>query len=143
MKRKELFKRLTEVSMSAMMAVTMVPTTAFASEDDFFADSLAVTDDGEASDENVAEDFGAAQETEEDGFGSGEDFTAEAEEETEELSGFLDEGAEATPAADATVFFTISNAGTLVSAKDGSLMAEKAVTIKDIDKNFLLENGFL
>ena len=140
MKRKELFKRLTAVSMSAMMAVTMVPTTAFASEDDFFADSLAVTDDGEASDENVAEDFGAAQETEEDGFGSGEDFTAEVEEETEELSGFLAEE-EATPTAEATVFLTISNAGTLANAKDGTLMAEKEVTVKDIDKNGILTYG--
>ena len=43
MKRKELFKRLTAVSMSAMMAVTMIPTTAFASEDGFFAAEEAVS----------------------------------------------------------------------------------------------------
>lgn len=139
MKRKELFKRLTAVSMSAMMAVTMVPTTAFASEDDFFADSLAVTEDGEASDENVAEDFGAAQETEEDGFGSGEDFTAE--EETEELSGFLDEGAEeegkeeTTAVADAEVSLTIGQNGVPALAKDGSAMISRTVTVTDINKD--------
>lgn len=117
MKRKELFKRLTAVSMSAMMAVTMMPATAFASEDGFFADEqevvseavpaaeeAAVTEETPVADTEVsAEDDLASQpetsqeddfqtddfQSEENGFGAEDAFTGEEGEEADELSDFL------------------------------------------------------
>lgn len=148
MKRKELFKRLTAVSMSAMMAVTMIPTTAFASEDDFFAgDQETVTEVTEEAVPDLGEDdfeSGAeASEEEAEGFESEDGFVSD-DGETDELSDFQsdaapqDENEEGTPAADATVHVTISNAGVLANAKDGSLMAQKDVTVTDLDKNGIL-----
>ena len=74
MKRKELTKRLMSIAMAAMMVTTMVPTTAFASEADFFADSA------EASSEEVNQESGDVSEEFSDGIGftdDGADVTAE------------------------------------------------------------------
>ena len=63
MKRKELIKRLMSITMAAMMATTMVPTSVFASEEDFFADAAGIVaeiSDGESADtedgENASSD---------------------------------------------------------------------------------------
>ncbi len=65
MKRKELTKRLMSITMAAMMITTMVPTTAFASEADFFADSAEAV-----SEETNQENWGASEE-----FSDGMGFT--------------------------------------------------------------------
>lgn len=148
MKRKELFKRLTAVSMSAMMAVTMVPSTAFASEDGFFAEepevTAEVTEPAETTDSGEA-DFGGEVEAEEtDGFESGDGFFGE-EEETDSLDDFQSDGEvtegteeENEAAADAIVHVTISTEGVLANAKDESLMALKDVTVKDLNNDGIL-----
>nr|WP_296156060.1 Ig-like domain-containing protein [uncultured Blautia sp.] len=55
MKKKELFNRLTAVSMAAMMTVTMLPANAFASEIDFTDDGQEVTAEVEAEDDSSQE----------------------------------------------------------------------------------------
>ena len=80
-------------------------------------------------------------------FDSGEDFSDGSVEATEDLSGFeadpqdgdIQESlSETTPAADATVHMTIGIAGVLAEAEDGSVMADRDVTVKDIDGNGIL-----
>ena len=80
MKRKELIKRLMSITMAAMMATTMVPTSVFASEEDFFADAAGIVaeiSDGESADtedgENASSDaefFSDGSELMEDGDNS-------------------------------------------------------------------------
>ena len=40
-----------------------------------------------------------------------------------------------TPAADATVYVTVSNQGILAQANDDSIMLNREVTVTDLDKN--------
>ena len=142
MKRKELFKRLTAVSMSAMMAVTMMPTAAFASEDGFFAAEEDVSIPAQTAEAVENYEAGGAED-----FESGEDFSDGSVEATEDLSGFeadpqdgdtQESVSETTPAADATVHMTIGIAGVLAEAEDGSVMADRDVTVKDLDGNGIL-----
>ena len=75
MKKKELFNRLTAVSMAAMMTVTMLPANAFASEIDFADDGQEVTAEVEAED-------GSSQEAD----AADIDETEVADEATDEIS---------------------------------------------------------
>lgn len=69
MKRKEFIKRLMSITMAAMMTTTMVPTSAFAAEEDFFGDSAqivsGISDEGDFSDGEAFTDDGAVDTYEE------------------------------------------------------------------------------
>ena len=156
MKKKEVLKRLSAVSMAAMMTVTMIPSNAYAA-DELFSDvevetsadagdedsaDVAVSDADDTSDADIevedAEDDSADVNVEEDEEDDSEsvDAFSDGEDSAEETDAF--DAGEGTPAADAVVHMTVSVAGDLATAKDGTLMADRDVTVKDIDKNGIL-----
>ncbi len=110
MKKKELFNRLTAVSMAAMMTVTMLPANAFASEIDFTDDGQEVTAEVEAEDDSSQEaDAADIDETEVADEATDEISIAEDNEKVsadEDYEDFSDEmeaaGAETDDAADDT-----------------------------------------
>lgn len=110
MKKKELFNRLTAVSMAAMMTVTMLPANAFASEIDFADDGQEVTAEVEAEDDSSQKaDAADIDETEVADEATDEISIAEDNEEVsadEDYEDFSDEmeaaGAETDDAADDT-----------------------------------------
>ena len=160
MKKKELMKRLSAISMAMMMTVTMIPSNAYAA-DEIFSD-VDVETTADAGDEDSADvdsadvevsdadDTSDADIEVEDAEDDSADVNVEAEEDdSEEVDVFSDGGdsaeetdafdaGEGTPAADAVVHMTVSVAGNLATAKDGTLMADRDVTVKDIDKNGIL-----
>ena len=155
MKKKEVLKRLSAVSMAAMMTVTMIPFNAYAA-DELFSDvevetstdaedeastDVAVSDADDTSDADIevdAEDDNADVNVEEDEEDNSEsvDAFSDGGDSAEETDAF--DAGEGTPAADAVVHMTVSVAGNLATAKDGTLMADRDVTVKDIDKNGIL-----
>ncbi len=155
MKKKEVLKRLSAVSMAAMMTVTMIPSNAYAA-DELFSDvevetstdaededstDVAVSDADDTSDADIeveAEDDNADVNVEEDEEDNSEsvDAFSDGGDSAEETDAF--DAGEGTPAADAVVHMTVSVAGELATAKDGTLMADRDVTVKDIDKNGIL-----
>ena len=110
MKKKELFNRLTAVSMAAMMTVTMLPANAFASEIDFADDGQEVTAEVEAEDDSSQEaDAADIDETEVADEATDEISIAEDNEEVSADEGYEDfsdemeaAGAETDDAADDT-----------------------------------------
>ena len=155
MKKKEVLKRLSAVSMAAMMTVTMIPSNAYAADEIFSdVDVEATADAGDEDSADVevsdADDTSDADIEVEDAEDDSADVNVEAEEDdSEEVDVFSDGGdsaeetdafdaGEGTPAADAVVHMTVSVAGDLATAKDGTLMADRDVTVKDIDKNGVL-----
>ena len=155
MKRKELFRRLSAISMAAMMTVTAVPANTFAADLEF-TDSEQETAETDTADADIAEadttDIGAEEEPQADVEEPEIEDTQESESGADEVDVFSDgdeeaagetvefqaEEGETTPAADATVHMTVSLAGVLADAKDGTAMAERDVTVKDLDSNGIL-----
>lgn len=155
LKKKELMKRLSAISMAMMMTVTMIPSNAYAA-DEIFSDvdvetaadagdedsaDVEVSDADDTSDADVeveAEDDTADVNVEEDEEDNSEgvDAFSDGGDSAEETDAF--DAGEGTPAADAVVHMTVSVAGDLATAKDGTLMADRDVTVKDIDKNGVL-----
>ena len=122
MKRKELTKRLMSITMAAMMITTMVPTTAFASEADFFADSAEAV-----SEEANQENWGASEE-----FSDG--------------MGFTDDGAEvaAEDGTDAAVeLYADGETGTSANATDEEKAAAEYLKSKYINSSTvkIITNG--
>ena len=146
--------------MAMMMTVTMIPSNAYAA-DEIFSD-VDVETTADAGDEDSADvdsadvevsdvdDTSDADIEVEDAEDDSADVNVEAEEDdSEEVDVFSDGGdsaeetdafdaGEGTPAADAVVHMTVSVAGNLATAKDGTLMADRDVTVKEIDKNGIL-----
>lgn len=153
MKKKELMKRLSAISMAMMMTVTMIPSNAYAA-DEIFSDvdvettadagdedsaDVEVSDADDTSDADVeveAEDDTADVNVEEDEEDNSEgvDAFSDGGDSAEETDAF--DAGEGTPAADAVVHMTVSVAGNLATAKDGTLMADRDVTVKDIVKKW-------
>lgn len=142
MKKKEVLKRLSAVSMAAMMTVTMIPSNAYAADEIFSdVDVEATADAGDEDSADVevsdADDTSDADIEVEDAEDDSADVNVEAEEDdSEEVDVFSDGGdsaeetdafdaGEGTPAADAVVHMTVSVAGDLATAKDGTLMADR------------------
>ena len=158
MKKKEILRRLSAISMAAMMTVTMVPSTAFAA-DEIFSDtelevaadteeevSVSDTEDTSDADSEVEEetpatdedDISGEVETDTEESGASEDVPVFSDDEGSAEEDALFTAGDNTPAADATVHMTVSVAGDLASAKDGTLMADRDVTVKDLDGNGIL-----
>ena len=151
MKRKELFRRLSAISMAAMMTVTAVPSNIFAADIEF-TDSEQETTEADAETAEADVDFADAEEESqadveepevEDAVQETEGGTGEADifsdkNETVEEDFQSDAAGTATPAADATVHMTISVAGVLADAKDGTAMAQRDVTVKDLNSDGIL-----
>ena len=118
---KKKMSRTLAVLMCLMTAVAFMPTFAFA-EDGAAAEQESVQQQEQSVDAQAEEP--AAEEE------------AAAEQEPAPLA---EEDTQVTePAADAEVTFTVSNKGVLAAARDGSIMANKSVTVKDIDKDGVL-----
>lgn len=120
MKRKELTKRLMSITMAAMMITTMVPTTAFASEADFFADSAEAV-----SEETNQENWGASEE-----FSDG--------------MGFTDDGAEVAAedgTDDAVELYADGEQGIATYATDEEKAATEYLKVNYIDNNKIITNG--
>ena len=118
---KKKMSRTLAVLMCLMTAVAFMPTFAFA-EEGAAAEQESVQQQEQSVDAQAEEP--AAEEE------------AAAEQEPAPLA---EEDTQVTePAADAEVTFTVSNKGVLAAAKDGSIMANKSVTVKDIDKDGVL-----
>ncbi len=132
MKRKELVKRLMSITMAAMMTTTMVPASAFAAEDDFFADAAAIVSDITDGENTDTEDFsdgagftdnGAAEEYEEgsseelvDTYADGEAETGTEEDAKAAAETYLKEYI----ANSSTAYKLITNGGTgVVRSEDG------------------------
>ena len=151
MKRKELFRRLSAISMAAMMTVTAVPSNIFAADIEF-TDSEQETTEADAETAEADVDFADAEEepqadveepevedaVQEAEGGAGEADIFSDENETVEEDFQSDATGTATPAADATVHMTISVAGVLAAAKDGTAMAQRDVTVKDLNSDGIL-----
>ena len=155
MKKKEVLRRLSAISMSAMMTVTMVPSTAFAADEIFSDAETEITAEADEAEEDIsaAEDISDADLEEETPVTDEDDISGSVDTEesgdSEETPVFTDDesnaeevavsdAGEGTPAADATVHMTVSVSGSLASAKDGTLMADRDVTVKDLDGNGIL-----
>ena len=120
MKRKELTKRLMSITMAAMMITTMVPTTAFASEADFFADSAEAVSE-EANQENW-----------------------DASEEFSDGMGFTDDGAEvaAEDGTNAAVeLYADGETGTSANATDEEKAAAEYLKTNYVDSVILTTSG--
>ena len=118
---KKKMSRTLAVLMCLMTAVAFMPTFAFA-EDGAAAEQESVQQQEQSVDAQAEEP--AAEEE------------AAAEQEPAPLA---EEDTQVTePAADAEVTFTVSNQGVLAAAKDGSIMVNRSVTVKDIDGNGVL-----
>ena len=110
-----------------------------AAEEATGAEEEAVTDestaDADAADEDITvdEDIATVDETSADVEQESEEIVLDSTEdlETADLTENLALADQTTPAADATVYVTISVKGEFATAKDGSAMAQKAVTVKD------------
>ena len=151
MKRKELFRRLSAISMAAMMTVTAVPSNIFAADIEF-TDSEQETTEADAETAEADVDFADAEEepqadveepevedaVQEAEGGAGEADIFSDKNETVEEDFQSDAAGTATPAADATVHMTISVAGVLAAAKDGTAMAQRDVTVKDLNSDGIL-----
>lgn len=158
MKKKELMKRLSAISMAAMMTVTMIPSNAYAA-DELFSDievetsadagdedsaDVAVSDADDTSDADIeveeAEDDSADVNVEEDEEDDSEsvDAFSDGTDSTDETDAFDAGEGEVTPAEDAVIHMTVSVAGEFAKDKDGALMVDRDVTVKDIDKNGIL-----
>lgn len=151
MKRKELFRRLSAISMAAMMTVTAVPSNIFAADIEF-TDSEQETTEADAETAEADVDFADAEEepqadveepevedaVQEAEGGAGEADIFSDKNETVEEDFQSDAAGTATPAADATVHMTISVAGVLADAKDGTAMAQRDVTVKDLNSDGIL-----
>ena len=158
MKKKEVLKRLSAVSMAAMMTVTMIPSNAYAA-DELFSDvevetstdagdedsaDVAVSDADDTSDADIeveeAEDDSADVNVEEDEEDDSEsvDAFSDGTDSTDETDAFDAGEGEVTPAEDAVIHMTVSVAGEFAKDKDGALMVDRDVTVKDIDKNGIL-----
>ena len=155
MKKKEVLRRLSAISMAAMMTVTMVPSTAFAADEIFSDAETEITAEADEAEEDIsaAEDISDADLEEETPVTDEDDISGSVDTEesgdSEETPAFTDDkssaeevavsdAGEGTPAADATVHMTVSVSGSLASAKDGTLMADRDVTVKDLDGNGIL-----
>ena len=166
MKKKEILKRLSAVCMSAVMSVSLLSSSVYASEE-LFADGGASTE-AELTDEqaNETEDTNAGDTddsadpdiTDDEDTASDVEVTEEnTEDESGEVSDETDigetfsDGTDGTaefssgeavgdtePAKDATVHMTIGIRGSLAKAKDGSVMAEREVTVKDLNSDGIL-----
>ena len=157
MKKKEVLKRLSAVSMAAMMTVTMIPSNAYAA-DELFSDievetsadagdedsaDVAVSDADDTSDADIeveeAEDDSADVNVEEDEEDDSEsvDAFSDGTDSTDETDAFDAGEGEVTPAEDAVIHMTVSVAGEFAKDKDGALMVDRDVTVKDIDKNII------
>ena len=156
MKKKEVLRRLSAISMAAMMTVTMIPSTAFAADEIFTDLETAVTEEdiqvtGDTEDISDAdteveeetpvtdeEDISGEVETDTEESGASEDVSAFSDDEGSTEEDALFTAGDNTPAADATVHMTVSVEGSLATAKDGTLMADREVTVKDLDGNGIL-----
>lgn len=118
---KKKMSRTLAVLMCLMTAVAFMPTFAFAEE-------------GAASEQE------SVQQQEQSVDAQAEEPAAEEEAAAEqEPAPLAEEDTQVTePAADAEVTFTVSNKGVLAAAKDGSIMVNKSVTVKDIDEDGVL-----
>ena len=118
---KKKMSRTLAVLMCLMTAVAFMPTFAFAEE-------------GAASEQE------SVQQQEQSVDAQAEEPAAEEEAAAEqEPAPLAEEDTQVTePAADAEVTFTVSNKGVLAAAKDGSIMVNRSVTVKDIDGNGVL-----
>lgn len=105
------------VLMCLMTAVAFMPTFAFA-EDGAAAEQETAPQQEQSVDAQAAEEEAAAE----------QEPAPLAEGDTQVTE----------PAADAEVTFTVSYKGVLAAAKDGSIMVNKSVTVKDIDKDGVL-----
>ena len=131
MKKKEVLKRLSAVSMAAMMTVTMIPSNAYAA-DELFSDvevetstdagdedsaDVAVSDADDTSDADIeveeAEDDSADVNVEEDEEDDSEsvDAFSDGTDSTDETDAFDAGEGEVTPAEDAVIHMTVSVAG--------------------------------
>lgn len=169
MKKKEILKRLSAVCMSAVMSVSLLSSSVYASEELFdggvsteteLTDEQANetegmnagdTDDSAdpdiADDEDAASDVEVTEEDTEDESGEVSDVGADETDTGEAFSDGIDDIAEFSagdavgdtePVADATVHMTIGIRGSLAKAKDGSVMAEREVTVKDLNSDGIL-----
>ena len=114
---KKKMSRTLAVLMCLMTAVAFMPTFAFA-EEGAASEQESVQQQEQSVDAQAAEEEAAAE----------QEPAPLAEEDTQVTE----------PAADAEVTFTVSNKGVLAAAKDGSIMVNKSVTVKDIDKDGVL-----
>ncbi len=118
---KKKMSRTLAVLMCLMTAVAFMPTFAFA-------------EDGAAAEQETTPQQEQSVDTQ------AEQPAAEKEAVSEQEPAPLAEGETQTtePAADAEVTFTVSNQGVLAAAKDGSIMVNRSVTVKDIDADGVL-----
>ena len=118
---KKKMSRTLAVLMCLMTAVAFMPTFAFAEE-------------GAASEQESVQQQEQSVDTQ-----AGQPAAEEEPAAEQEPAPLAEEDTQVTePAADAEVTFTVSNQGVLAAAKDGSIMANKSVTVKDIDKDGVL-----
>ena len=156
LKKKELMKRLSAISMAAMMTVTMIPSNAYAA-DELFSDVEVETTadagdedsaDAEISDADDTSDADIEMEDAEDGSADA-NVEADEEEDLGEVDVFSDgsdsagetdvfDAGDGTPAADAVVHMTVSVAGNFAKDKDSKAMIQRDVTVKDLDSNGVL-----
>lgn len=143
MKKKEILKRLSAVCMSAVMSVSLLSSSVYASEE-LFADGadLDIADEDDAS-----SDVDITEEDIEDGSEELSDADLDETDTEAAFSDGTDNSAEFSagdavgdtePAKDATVHMTIGIRGSLAKAKDGSVMAEREVTVKDLNSDGIL-----
>lgn len=118
---KKKMSRTLAVLMCLMTAVAFMPTFAFAEEG-------AASEQESVQHQEQSVDAQAGQPAAEEEAAAEQEPAPLAEEDTQVTE----------PAADAEVTFTVSNKGVLAAAKDGSIMANKSVTVKDIDKDGVL-----
>lgn len=169
MKKREILKRLSAVCMSAVMSVSLLSSSVYASEELFdggvsteteLTDEQANENEGmnagdtdDSADPDIADDEDAASDVEvtekdtEDGpvevSDSGSDETDTGEAFSDGTGGIAEFSAgdavgDTEPVADATVHMTIGIRGSLAKAKDGSVMAEREVAVKDLNSDGIL-----
>ena len=118
---KKKMSRTLAVLMCLMTAVAFMPTFAFAEEG-------AASEQESVQQQEQSVDAQAGEPAAEEEAAAEQEPAPLAEEDTQVTE----------PAADAEVTFTVSNKGVLAAAKDGSIMVNKSVTVKDIDKDGVL-----
>lgn len=174
MKKKEILKRLSAVCMSAVMSVSLLSSSVYASEELFVDGRVSTeaeltdeqyrvaestdtedTDDsadldvieGDADEKDAVSDVEITEEDAENGVDELSDTDLDETDMEAAFSNGTDDIAEFSsgeawgdtePAADATVHMTIGIRGSLAKAKDGSVMAEREVTVKDLNNDGIL-----
>ena len=143
MKKKEILRRLSAVCMSIVMSISLLTSSVYASEE-LVADGvdldIADEDDDSSDVEITEEDTEDESEEQSDADLDETDTEAAFSDGTDDTVEFSagDAMGDTEPAKDATVHMTIGIRGSLAKAKDGSVMAEREVTVKDLNSDGIL-----